>query len=107
MSVVHIDTLDEKWLSQIRESQGTAVGPDGLPLDIVGEVVMPICLGKFQASQKFTVVRSLTTNCILGADFLLQHGAVIDCRAGTLVLGNNPRCQVYTYPNGTWDSRDH
>ena len=29
----------------------------------------------------------LSVECILGADFLVKHSAVIDCKANTLVLG--------------------
>ena len=49
VSVVRLDTLDENWLSQIRQSPGNAIGPDGLPLEVMGEVEVPISLGEFQA----------------------------------------------------------
>ena len=32
--------------------------------------------------------------CILGADFLVKHSAVIDCKANTLVLGKVRRITV-------------
>jgi len=95
VSVVRLDALDPEWHSQIEtKSLRTAVGADGLPLDVVGQVVAPVSLGEFQAVHEFTVVRSLTTDCILGADFLTKHGAVMDCRAATLSLGDIPRLQV-------------
>ena len=55
---------------------------------------MPVSLGEFRAEQKFTVVQNLTVDCILGADFLVEHGAVIDCKASTLAVGMNPRFKV-------------
>ena len=95
VSVVRLDALDPEWHSQIEtKNLRTAVGADGLPLDVVGQVVAPVSLGEFQAVHEFTVVRSLTTDCILGADFLTKHGAVMVCRAATLSLGDVPRLQV-------------
>ena len=95
VSVARLDALDEKWHSQITAAGlRTTVGADGLPLEVVGQVTVPVSLGDFQTSQEFTVVKSLTANCILGADFLVKHSAVIDCRTATLALGDSPRWQV-------------
>ncbi len=63
------------------------VRADGLPLEVVGCVSIPVSLGKFQADQEFTVVNSLTVDRILGANFLVKHGAVIDCKTNVLYLG--------------------
>ena len=62
---------------------------------------MPVSLGQFNADQEFIVVERLSVECILGADFLVKHGAVIDCRAGTLALGHQPRLvvSISTLPN--------
>ena len=40
------------------------------------------------------MVKNLSVECILGADFLVKHGAVIDCKESTLALGNDIRCEV-------------
>ncbi len=57
-------------------------------------MAIPVSLGEFQANQEFTVVKSLTADCILGADFLVKHNAVIDCRANILYLGGASQLQV-------------
>ena len=70
------------------------VAADGLPLEVVGKVEIPVALGDFRTNQDFTVVKNLSVECILGADFLVKHGAVIDCKESTLALGNDIRCEV-------------
>ena len=78
VSVARLDVLDEKWHSQITAAGlKTTVGADGLPLEVVGQVTVPVSLGDFQTSQEFTVVKSLTADCILGADFLVKHSAIV------------------------------
>ena len=95
VSVVHYDSLDECWRHRIKDdvAQNT-VAADGLPLEVVGHIGIPISLGKFGADNEFTVVKNLSVECILGADFLVRHDAVIDCRENTLALGDNLRCEV-------------
>ena len=63
-----------------------AVGANGLPLNVVGKVLLPVKLGDFQQNQEFVVARNLSVQCLLGADFLVQHQAIIDCKAGKLSL---------------------
>ena len=37
----------------------------------------------------FIVIHDLTVVCLLGTDFLKKYGAVIDCKSGTLSLGEH------------------
>ena len=69
----------------------TTVGADGLPLQVMGQTTATVSLGTFQVKQEFTVVKSLTVDCILGADFLLEHNAIIDYKAGQLTLSEGKR----------------
>ena len=48
---------------------------------------MLVSLGPFTCKYTFVVIHDLTVDCLLGADFLKKHGAVIDCKSGTLSLG--------------------
>ena len=95
VSVVRHAVLADCWRNSIAkvETQNT-LAANGLPLEVIGQVTVPVSLGEFRAEQKFTVVRNLTVDCILGADFLVEHGAVIDCKASTLAVGMNPRFKV-------------
>jgi len=48
-----------------------------------------ISIGSFICEHTFIVIHDLTVNCLLGADFLKKHEAVIDCKNGTLLLGTH------------------
>lgn len=63
-------------------------------MTLLAKVTVPISLGKFKVRHEFAVARSLTTDCTLGADFLLQYGAMINCSTGTLTLGDSFRLEV-------------
>ena len=42
-------------------------------MDVIAETELEISIGDLQSSQKFIVVSSLITDCILGVDFLARH----------------------------------
>ena len=71
-----------------------AVGANGMPLDVVGKAKIAVSLGSFSAEEEFTVIRNLTVDCLLGSDFLKEHGAVMDCQSNTLSIGKCLRCHV-------------
>ena len=54
----------------ITKQATTAVGANGTPLDVVGLTTLTVSLGSFRTQHQFTVVRHLTVDCLLGADFL-------------------------------------
>ena len=56
-----------------------AIRANGSPLNVVGETVADIVLGGVAVQQMFAVIRNLTIDCLLGADFLQVHDAVLDC----------------------------
>ena len=105
MSVVRRDALEDCWRKHISPITGiqNAVAANGFPLEVVGNVVIPVSLGQFKADQEFTVVERLLVGCILGSDFLVKHGAVIDCKVGTLALGEHPRLvlPIFTAQSGS------
>ena len=43
-------------------------------------------LGSFQQDQVLIVVRNLSVECLLGADFLVHSEAILDCKVGKLSL---------------------
>ena len=75
VSVARYDFLQEEYHQKLVESTG-AVGASGMPLDVVGKVKMAVSLGLFSTEEEFTVICNLTLDCLLGADFLKEHGAV-------------------------------
>jgi len=71
-----------------------AVGANGSPLDVTGQINADVLLGDFAANQKFIVVRNLVVDCLLGADFLRTHGAILNCGNSTLSLGDTTGISV-------------
>ena len=59
------------------------------PLDVVGQMTVNLQLGDFKVDYPFIVVNTLTIDCLLKADILQMHGAVLDCHSNTLSVGQN------------------
>ena len=86
--MVRYDTINPAYRQHIQtDGICAAVGANGLPLDIIGRVKLPVRLGEFRWDQEFTVVKNITVACLLGADFLIKHGVIVDCKSGRLSLG--------------------
>ena len=88
VSVIHYTALDSDHQQQITITANVqaAVTANGGALEVLGQVTLPIAIGDFQSTHLFTVVSNLTVDCILGADCLMQHGAVIDCNQCCLTI---------------------
>ena len=85
--------LPQEYRQKLTKSPG-AVGANGVPLDVVGRAKLAVSLGPFTSEEEFTVIRNLTVDCPLGADFLKDHGAIMDCRSSTLSIGKKSRCHI-------------
>ena len=94
ISVVH-HKLVPSHIS-ISGSTTAAVSATGAPLDIAGRATLPVSLGTFTVTHEFTIVRHLTVDCLLGADFLKRYKAIVDC--GNSVLYLTDREHQYTIP---------
>ena len=64
---------------------------------MLGQIISPIAFGHFNSTHLFTVVHNLTVGFILGADYLIQHGAVIDCNQCCLTVGG-VQVSFYAHP---------
>lgn len=93
MSVLCYESLSEEYRKRLVESPGD-VGANGMPLDVIGRTKIVVSLGSFSSEEEFTVIRNLTVDCLLGADFLKDHGAVMDCGSSTLTIGKRVRHKV-------------
>ena len=63
------------------------VSANGVTLDVKGQIKLLVSLGPFTCEHTFIVIRDLIVECLLGADFLKKHEAVLDCKSGKLSLG--------------------
>ena len=91
VSVTRYDFLPEEY--QLTESPG-AVGANGMPLDVVGRPKIAVSLQLFSTEEEFTIIHNLTVDCLLDADFLKEHGPVVDCQCSTLSIGKDSQCHV-------------
>ena len=66
-----------------------ALSANETPLDVVGQMTVNVQLGDFKVDYPFIAVNTFTIGCLLGADYLQMHGAVLDCHSNTLLVGQN------------------
>ena len=86
VSVVDESILPQEARQRLRPSTSHTIGANGMPLDVVGRASLMVTLASFRQSHDFLIVRNLSVGCLLGADFLLQHGAIVDCTKRKLSL---------------------
>ena len=103
ISVVHHKLLPSH--TSIFGSATAAVSATGAPLNIAGRATLAVSLGMFTVTHEFTVVRHLTVDSLLGADFLKRYKAVVDCGNSAFYLTN--RNHQYTIPVPTSYSLFH
>ena len=68
-----------------------AVGANGSSLNVVGHTTATITLSNFTVNHNFIVVRNLTVGCLLGANFMQHHAAILDCVHNTFLLGRESK----------------
>jgi len=66
------------------------INADGRDIMPAGAAVMKIGLGKFSTKHQFVVVDHLSTPIILGCDFLMSHGYVLDFQKCTFYRSQYP-----------------
>ena len=93
MSVVHYNLV--KHL-HCMDTTRYAVGANGNPLDVVGQTTATITLSNFTVNHNFIVVRNLTVDCLLGADFMQHHAAILDCAHIIFSLGRESKVTIPT-----------
>jgi len=89
VSVARLRSLSDEDHKAITNTKSSAVSANGTPLDVKGQIKLMISIGSFICEHTFIVICDLTVDCLLGADFLKKHEAVIDCKNGTLLLGTH------------------
>ena len=64
------------------------MGVDGSQLRVFGQARLPLVIGTATISTSVVVVDAMTTEGILGMDFLRQHQCTIDIPCNCLLLAN-------------------
>ena len=90
ISVTRQDVMDGRVPNVSHQLAVQAVGANGLPIDIVGQVdVLVSFKGGFSTLHTFVVVAELLEECLLGSDFLINHAPIIDYTEQLLLLGKS------------------
>ena len=90
MYVIRLSTLTSKYRNNISSAGFSApIGANGSPLDVVGQIRMPVSIGNFNIEQVFVVVNTFAVDCLLGTDNLVAHGVIIDYKCSFVVIQDN------------------
>lgn len=73
---------------ELQEVSQSVVTADGSSLELLGQVTLSVEIGGLVRLHPILVAKNLTQECILGADFLVAHGCVIDYSTKTLLAGD-------------------
>jgi len=82
-----LDAITSEFRDKIRKDTSSApVGANGSPLDVVGQVKIPVSIGTIKTEQVFVVVSKLTVDCLLGVDYLLANEVIINYKHHCVVI---------------------
>lgn len=70
----------------------------GEELPVQGQTTLTLTLDNTNYTLEALVIDNLTYPVVLGRDFLMHYGSVIDMQANTLVLSGNPPIPFHHYP---------
>ena len=74
------------------------VDANGKPLDLLGTLTLTVKIGTYRASVTFVVTKTLSTDVILGCDFLDNHVKWIGTRSRKILLKDDTEIPIYRRP---------
>ena len=74
------------------------VDANGKPLDLIGTINKATKIGSYRASVTYVVTKTLSTDVILGCEFLDNHVRWIGTRERTLILRDETEVSIYRIP---------
>ena len=91
-----VSLLDQQVWEKIKSLAGDLkvvtnhrlVGVDGIPLKVLGSVTAPLSIAEAHFSHEFIVAEGLTTDAILGLDFLEANKCVLDLAKGNIIIAD-------------------
>ena len=78
------DRINLKHVSIEAADYHNLVGVDGHPIQVRGSVCLPVTIGETRFQQKFVIADGITTEGILGIDFIEVNKCVV------YIAGNDP-----------------
>ena len=102
-----VSLLDKEAWDRIKSKAGDLnlvsnhrlVGVDGIPLKVLGSVIAPLSVSGFNFSHKFIVAEGLTTDAIMGLDFLESNKCVLDLAKGKIIIADQSVALVPNSPS--------
>ena len=91
-SIIH-ERLAKQLNAQLEMVQNinstSLISANGSPLHVVGMTDLVVNMGGLHIPVTFKVVRNLNYSMIIGSDFLVENGVVIDYRTSTVSIGDD------------------
>ena len=95
VSLINASFVEEMGYKIDTRCSKRLISASGNDLDFLGEVILPIIIGKAQMSHDFIVVSGLIAKLVLGVDFLSRHDVCLDFKIK--LLFSSSIGQVPTY----------
>ena len=88
VTIVHRRIWDRgKRTATLEDNTSSVVTANGEPLKLLGKTKVTFSLADRELTHNILVTESITQDCLLGSDFLIAHGCVVDLKARKLVMG--------------------
>lgn len=82
----------QQKVGELRKSVRAVVTANGDKLELTGQCIVRLEVGGLVAEHEVLVAKSLTQECLLGADFLGHNGCLIDLKRRVLYAGGAAVC---------------
>ena len=87
VTILHKDLWERSARSALEAISSPVTVANGQPLHILGLGTVRICIADVEFVQQAMIADDVSQSCLLGADFLVPHGAVIDFKTNQLQGG--------------------
>ncbi len=84
VTIIHSRVWESGRTGTLRKAVGTLVLANGEPLELRGAAKVVIQIGNTSFQQEVMMSDKMAQECLLGADFLVSNGFIIDFQAGVL-----------------------
>ena len=84
VTILHKDLWEQSARSALEAISSPVTVANGQPLHILGLGTVRICIADVEFVHQAMIADDVSQSCLLGADFLVPHGAVIDFKTNQL-----------------------
>ena len=84
VTILHKDLWEQSARSALEAISSPVTVANGQPLHILGLATVRICIADVEFVHQAMIADDVSQSCLLGADFLVPHGVVIDFKTNQL-----------------------